>query len=267
MKILLNGTPLTTDAAYIRDLSPAESCVITANGFAADKNRALAEGDEIYIIPRGVMPSEDALCAMMSARHTPGVAAALKKGSAAIAGLGGLGSNIAVALARIGVGRLRLVDFDIVEPSNLNRQSYYIRHLGMYKTDALSEQLSQINPYITVDTVCERVTEDNIERIFSGFDAVCEAFDGAEAKAMLVNGVLSRIPDAYIVSASGMAGFGDSNSIKTRSLGSRLFICGDGESEAREGRGLMAPRVMICAGHQANKVLELLFEKYGSKDE
>jgi sulfur carrier protein ThiS adenylyltransferase len=123
------------------------------------------------------MPEKDELESMMMSRHTPNVHNKLKEGRVAIAGLGGLGSNIAIMHARIGVGNLLLVDFDVVEPSNLNRQSYYINHLGMEKTAALKMQLQQINPFITIETRTVRVTEDNVCELFKGYDIVCEAFD------------------------------------------------------------------------------------------
>ena len=84
-----------------------------------------------------------------------------------MAGLGGLGSHVSVFLVRAGVGHLHLIDFDKVDLTNLNRQHYFISHLGMDKTEALKEQLLQINPWLDIKTSCERVTEENIPRLFS----------------------------------------------------------------------------------------------------
>ena len=67
------------------------------------------------------------------------------------------------------------------------------------------------------------------------------------------------MPEKYIVAASGVAGYGDSNEIKTARFSSRLFIVGDQKTAARPGVGLMAPRVGIAAHHQANTVLRILF--------
>jgi sulfur carrier protein ThiS adenylyltransferase len=175
-----------------------------------------------------------------------------------VAGLGGLGSNISVLLARTGVGHLLLVDFDTVEPSNLNRQSYYVSHLGMAKTDAMVQQLRQINPFITVESKTVRVTSENASTLFHDCDIVCEAFDNPVAKAELINSMLSQFPDKPIVAASGMAGFGSSNEIQTRKKFRNLYVCGDGETGAAVGNGLMAPRVTVCAAHQANMVLRLI---------
>jgi len=203
---------------------------------------------------------EEELEGVMMARHTPNVHMKLKKGKVAIAGLGGLGSNVAIILARIGVGQLLLVDFDVVELSNLNRQSYNMSHLGMPKTVALKKQIEEVNPFIKVETQNTKVTEDNIVELFSEYDIICEAFDKPEAKSTLVNVALKQLRRIKVVAASGMAGYDSSNLIKTVRPMSRLYLCGDFENEAKIGNGLMAPRVLICAGHQANMILRLLLE-------
>jgi thiamine biosynthesis protein ThiF, family 2 len=261
VQIEVNGKKRTVacrTAFEVRGQLGGESDIAILNGFQIDSDRPLAENDTLTIIRKGAMPAREELESMMMARHTPAVHEKLKQGRVAIAGLGGLGSNIAVMLARIGVGQLLLVDFDIVEPSNLNRQSYYIRHLGMPKTLALKSQLAEINPFITIDTRAVRVEAGNVAELFSGCEILCEAFDKPEAKAMLVNTALEQLPDVKIVAASGMAGFASSNLIRTSRPAARLYLCGDRETGAAIGTGLMAPRVQICAGHQANMVLRLL---------
>lgn len=190
-------------------------------------------------------------------RHGEEVHNKLKNAKVAVAGLGGLGSNISISLLRAGVGELLLVDFDKVDISNLNRQQYFMEQLGKYKTEALVENLRRINPYIKLKTVTVKVTEDNAAEIFSDYKIVCEAFDRAENKAMLVNTLLEQT-DSIIVSGSGMAGYGRSNEIETKRLMNRLYICGDRVTDSAAVNGLMAPRVMICAAHQANKVIELI---------
>ena len=190
-------------------------------------------------------------------RHGIDVHNKLKNASVAIAGLGGLGSNIAVSLVRAGIGKLLLVDFDRVDISNLNRQQYFIEQLGQYKTDALMENLRKINPYTELETVTTRVTEDNAADLFGEYHIVCEAFDRAENKAMLVNTLLERT-NSIIVSGSGMAGYGRSNEIETKKVMNRLYLCGDRVTDSAATNGLMAPRVMLCAAHQANKVIEVI---------
>lgn len=180
----------------------------------------------------------------------------------AVCGLGGLGSNIAVMLARAGVGKLCLIDFDKVDISNLNRQQYKAGQLGMYKTEALSEVLLEIAPYIEIETHTVRMDERNTQELLRDADIICEAFDVAEAKAMLTDIVLTGLPDKYLVSASGMAGMEDANNIKTRKITEHFFICGDGVSEVTEGEGLVSSRVMLCAAHQAHKVLQLIEENF-----
>ncbi|WP_404332124.1 sulfur carrier protein ThiS adenylyltransferase ThiF [Mesobacillus maritimus] len=261
MKLTVNGNEmeLACQSAFeVREQIGHPTDIVILNGFQIDKDCQLSENDVLSVIQKGVMPKEEELESMMMARHTPHVHNQLKEGRVAIAGLGGLGSNIAVMLARIGVGQLLLVDFDIVEPSNLNRQSYYIRHLGLPKTLALKEQLEEINPFITINTETMKITEENVKQLFSGYDIVCEAFDKPDQKSMLINTALEQLPAVKIVSASGMAGYESSNLIQTTRPMKRLYLCGDLETGARVGRGLMAPRVQICAGHQANMILRLL---------
>ena len=187
----------------------------------------------------------------------------LNRAEVAIAGLGGLGSHIAVMLARGGIGKLHLVDFDVVDISNLNRQEYDVRHIGIKKTEALTDRLKEINPYVKITSDDIRITPANAAYIFSGYPIVCEAFDKAEEKAMLISTLLSECKDTVIVSGNGMAGLGDANGIKTRKAGCRLYICGDESTDIGEGVGLMAPRVSVCAGHQANQVIRIILEKEG----
>lgn len=178
----------------------------------------------------------------------------------AVAGLGGLGSHIAVMLARSCVGTLHLIDFDAVDISNLNRQEYYIPHIGRPKTQCLKEKLMEINPFIHILTDNVRVTRENLEEIFREEAIVCEAFDRPEEKAMLVNGILEKLPHVRLISGSGMAGFGDANEIQTKRIFQNFYLCGDGKTDSEEGAGLMAPRVSICAGHQANQAVQLILQ-------
>jgi sulfur carrier protein ThiS adenylyltransferase len=236
----------------------ADADVLILNGFPAPADTVLHDGDELYLIRRGEVPTEDELEGLMVSRHTPGVHARLKQAVVGIAGVGGLGSAVAVALARVGIGRLVIADFDVVEPSNLNRQQYFIDQIGRYKVDALACNLRRINPYVTVEAYRERLDPENIPVIFSDCEIVVEAFDRADMKAMLVNSVLEFMPQSIVVAASGLAGFGPNNSITTRRISRRLYLSGDSVSEAAPGSGLMAPRVGIAAHHQANQVVRII---------
>lgn len=190
-------------------------------------------------------------------RHGKALQERFSAASVAVCGLGGLGSNVAISLARAGIGRLHLIDFDRVDISNLHRQQYLVSQLGMFKTEAMRQILSEIAPYCEVVTDTVRLNEENLSLI-AECDIVCECFDNAECKAMLVNGVSERYPDKYIVAASGMSGLHTGNTIQTKRLGRRLYICGDGESDVSSDGTLFAPRVMLCAAHQANTVLRII---------
>ncbi|MGI6010738.1 MAG: sulfur carrier protein ThiS adenylyltransferase ThiF [Ruminococcus sp.] len=203
-------------------------------------------------------PSEGELDKAKDSRFSPEIHQKLKAASVGIAGLGGLGSHIAVMLARSGIGHLHLIDFDVVDISNLNRQAYTTLHLGMPKTEALTQILYEINPYMKVTSNFARVTEENAAALLGKYSIVCEAFDDPGQKSMLINTLLENCPDTTVISGSGMAGFESANTIRTRKVFNRLYLCGDGETDAYEGIGLMASRVSVCAGHQANMVIRLL---------
>lgn len=195
-------------------------------------------------------------------RHGASLQNKFSSSTVAICGLGGLGSNIAVALARAGVGKLILIDFDRVDITNLHRQQYKANQIGKYKTEALSENLTEINPFIEIEphTVC--ITQDNASDLLSEAAVVCEAFDNAECKAMLTNTVLEKMPEKYLVAASGMAGMDTANSIKTRKITNKFYLCGDMVSDVNDNIGLVSSRVMLCAAHQAHAVLRILAEKF-----
>jgi len=201
--------------------------------------------------------TQEAFEAMLIARHTLPVYEKLKAACIGIAGLGGLGSNIAMMLARAGVGRLILADFDTVETGNLNRQHYFTRHLGMKKPDALREQILEANPWIHLECCDLRITGDNAAKLFRSCQVVCEAFDDPSCKAELAAAILSELADTYVVAGSGIAGYTSANDIRTTRPMKRLYVCGDGITETAAGTALLAPRVWLCAAHQANTALRL----------
>jgi len=209
-----------------------------------------------------VIPTKTEWMDALIARHGRALHERFSAATVAICGLGGLGSNLAFALARAGIGRLVLIDFDRVDLTNLHRQQYQASQIGRYKAEALADNLLEIAPYLEIKAVTGRITEENFAALLQEADIVCEAFDDAEAKAMLVNGVLERLPDAYLVAASGMAGMGTPNTIRTRRITNRFYLCGDEVSDVADSMGLVAPRVMLCAAHQAHTVLRLLAGEY-----
>lgn len=204
--------------------------------------------------------SREQLDQAFDARFPEEMRTKLRNARVAVAGLGGLGSNIAVMLARSGVGELLLVDFDTVDVTNLNRQMYLIPQLGKPKAEALPEILYQINPYLTYRSVCIKVTPDNVKELFSEYPIVCEAFDKPDQKAMLVRELLMQCPKTIVVSGNGMAGYADANEIRTCQVMKRLYVCGDQSTDVGNGIGLIAPRVAVCAAHEANKVLQLIMQ-------
>jgi len=211
-----------------------------------------------------MIPSKTELQNALSCRVGEDIALKLNNSRVAVLGLGGLGSNVCIALARAGVGRLIICDFDKVDITNLNRQQYKASQIGMKKTDALSENLLEIAPYLDIENVDKKVSEENIYDICKDADVICEAFDKAESKAMLVNFVLENMPEKYIVSASGLSGFGSMNEIRTRKMSDRFYLCGDLVSDVNDGIGLVSARVMGCASHEALTILRILT---GEEDE
>lgn len=204
------------------------------------------------------IPSKEEILQTLEMRHGKEMQKRISESTVAICGLGGLGSNIGIALARAGVGHLILIDYDRVDLTNIHRQQYKLSQIGLSKVDALTENLREIAPYIQIDGYDERVNEENVYELIKQADIVCEAFDDVEAKAMLVNQVMELFPEKYLVAASGMAGFGPSNTIHTRKITKKFYLCGDETSDVSDGIGLIASRVMICAAHQAHTVIRII---------
>ncbi|MBU5269595.1 thiamine biosynthesis protein ThiF [Clostridium cochlearium] len=262
MKVYVNEILLNVDEdADILELKnkiKKDADVVIYNGFPIKDNIKLKPLDRIVFIKKGEIPTKEEMEAQLVARHTPKIYEKLKKVSVAIAGLGGLGSTAALSLARVGIGKLILVDYDVVEPSNLNRQQYFIKHIGMKKTQAMKDIISQCNPFVKIETIDAYVDEKNIESIFKDADIIIEAFDNAETKALITNKVLKIMKNKKIITASGLAGYEDCNLIRSKKINDKFYIVGDGQAEAKPGRGLMAPRVSVAANHQANLVLEII---------
>lgn len=209
-----------------------------------------------------LFPTREEWLKALEARHGRELQKAFSAAAVAVCGLGGLGSNIAIALARAGIGKLILIDFDRVDISNLHRQQYKAGQTGMYKTEALNENLKETAPYLETELHTIRISEENAAELLNGADIICEAFDDAESKAMLTNLVLESMPEKYLVAASGMAGLGSANAVKTRKVTEKFYLCGDGVSDVKDGVGLVAPRVMLCAAHQAHMVIRILAKEF-----
>ncbi len=206
------------------------------------------------------MVTEKELFEALASRHTVEGQKKISRASVAICGLGGLGSNVAIHLARCGVGRLHLLDFDRVDLPNINRQQYSLDQIGTPKAEALRDELRDFAPYINIVTDQVKLTPENIPELLKDDEYIVEAFDKADQKAMLCNVVLEELPEAVLIAGSGMAGYGKSNEIQTRRLSSRFYICGDGETGLEQAGTLFSPRVAICAAHQANLVIQLIMD-------
>jgi len=182
----------------------------------------------------------------------------LKHKTVGIAGCGGLGSNIAVSLTRAGVGNIILVDYDIIEPSNLNRQYYFQKDIGELKALALANILKEINPQVNLEVYIQELKPKDVSKIFKNVDLLLEAFDKAESKKWLIDTWCQKFPDRPIICGSGMSGIGKTDLLKVNSAGN-LIVCGDQKSVLKEG--LSAPRVAIVANMQANEALDWLVNK------
>jgi len=234
---------------FLEKFNATKPDIFIVDGFAIKEDSELKDGSNVVFIRRGVMPAS---------RNSPELNLALSKAVIGVAGLGGLGSNIALSLARVGVKKLVLADFDVVEPSNLNRQQYFVRHIGLKKTQALKELINDVNPFVEVETHDIFLDEKNVASVFGECEILCEAFDNVAGKAMILNEAGASLKDKKIIGASGMAGYFSSNLIKTIKFAKNVYLCGDLTNEAKIGQGLMAPRVAVCANHEANLAIRLL---------
>ncbi|WP_107811456.1 sulfur carrier protein ThiS adenylyltransferase ThiF [Campylobacter concisus] len=243
---------------FLEKFNATKPDIFIIDGFATKEDSELKDGSNVVFIRRGVMPEGEVLRAMIASRNSPELNLALSKAVIGVAGLGGLGSNIALSLARVGVKKLVLADFDVVEPSNLNRQQYFVRHIGLKKTQALKELINDVNPFVEVETHDIFLDEKNVASVFGECEILCEAFDNVAGKAMILNEAGASLKDKKIIGASGMAGYFSSNLIKTIKFAKNVYLCGDLTNEAKIGQGLMAPRVAVCANHEANLAIRLL---------
>jgi len=188
----------------------------------------------------------------------PALRARLRASHVAIIGCGGLGSNAAAMLVRCGVGRLTLIDFDVVEESNLNRQLFFADQVGRPKTAALAETLLRIYPDVELRVHQLCVTAENLAGLVDGADVIIEAVDRAEIKALIANTVLSGLLGTPLVSASGLAGFDSANDVVTERMADDFYMVGDLRSDVRLGHSLFASRVMVAAAHEAHAALRIL---------
>lgn len=261
MEIQLNGHEHHTTASnydILRKELALTTDTLIVNGHSKPWTTPITASDHVIMLDRQSTPTATVWRAIYDARYGKDIMDRLQNAKVAICGLGGLGSLIAIELGRLGVKTLLLIDDDIVDATNLARQHYTMRHIGMNKTEALAEELAIMAPLTTVITKNIHLTRDNIADTLAEYSVICEAVDRPETKAAITEAVLSDLPNATLIGASGMAGYGSGNDITAKKIFSRLYMVGDGKSEGEEGIGLMAPRVGLCASAQATLVMRLL---------
>ena len=263
MKVYINGGQYdlggSPTVGHVRQqYCPGADVVIVNSVPVSDISTAVCEGDHVCFFKKGNLPEQRELETLILARQPEAITSRLKAACVGIAGAGGLGSVVAENLARSGVGKLVIADFDVVEPSNLNRQRYTLAQLGLPKVQALADNISGFNPFITVVPVHERITFENSGTLFKGCGVVAECLDSAAEKASIVSGIMKHMPQAKIVAASGLAGIGDGADIAVRKIFSRLYLVGDSVSDADDGAGLFASRVGIAASMQSHVIIRLL---------
>jgi len=176
----------------------------------------------------------------------------------AVCGLGGLGSHIALSLARSGIGHVHLIDYDRVELSNIHRQAYRLTHVGRLKTEALKEMVAEVAPFCRVTIHSLTLCASEVATLLVKDDVICEAFDDPKAKAMLVQVVREELTEKTVIAASGMAGWGSPNTVQSRRISDNFYLCGDEKSGIELGQSLNSARVQLCAAHQTTLVLRSL---------
>lgn len=256
-----------TDVAQLRAKHRDDTGITLINGNPCTDTTPVHEGDRMVFIPLAAAHTAEAFNAMLAERHGIKTQQHLQRACVGVAGVGGLGSNVCVALVRAGVGHLIIADHDMVEFSNLHRQQYFGEQIGLPKVEAMAETLYRINPHLSLDIHPTRVSSANCGRMFGNADILVEAFDIPEAKAELVQTWLQHYPERPLVSASGMAGFGSANSIVTTNPFANLYVCGDGKSDVERSGSLCAARVAVAANHQAHAVIRLLLGLNPVKDD
>lgn len=197
--------------------------------------------------------------ASFTSKNAPIISENIKRVTVGIAGCGGLGSNTAIALTRAGIRNIVIADYDKLEISNLNRQQYALKDVGNFKVDSLEKILKSINPFIKVEKYKIKLNKNNIYKVFEKCAIVVEAFDKVATKSMIIKAFSDpRFNEKYLIAGSGVAGYSSVNEIKTKKIAKNIFICGDYKTKPLKSTGIMAPRVMAAAGHQANKALQLI---------
>ena len=248
-----------TSISELKETQTSDFIYAMVNGRHEESDYVLSDGDTVRIVKKGDS-EEDISGHSLIQRYSAEKYERISKTGVGIAGLGGIGSHVAAALVRTGIKDLVIADFDCVDITNLSRQNYSMKDLGLPKSEATERVLKSIAPWIKVEAHNIRLTEDNVAEIFGNCDIVIEAFDSPEAKAMLVSAMYESHPEKWIVSCSGMAGFDSTSTMDIKQRFGHVVIVGDGVSDKDEV-GLVATRVMTCAGMMAHTAVRLILEE------
>lgn len=185
---------------------------------------------------------------------TPQQLAIIQSKKIGIGGAGGLGSNCAMMLVRSGFKHLEIIDKDVIDASNLNRQQYFMKEIGLSKVAITQQRLLDINPDLNINVHHGEWTETIGNQFFKNADFIVEAFDNVDWKFRFAQFYAQRFP--VVVSGVGMAGLTTKQPLSVKKIGN-LYICGDRSTNAHEGHPPMAPRVTQCAGLMAEVILDL----------
>ncbi|WP_456387358.1 sulfur carrier protein ThiS adenylyltransferase ThiF [Desulfolithobacter sp.] len=232
--------------------------VFVLNGKPVGPETLLKDGDRCTLIKKGEIPSALDMDKVLRIRHSPKVQEHLRKATVGVMGLGGLGSAVAVSLVKIGIGKLIICDYDVVDLSNIHRQQYFIDQIGQKKTRALKNTLVRINPFVAVEPLDVQLTEQTITELAGRVDILVECFDQVAMKSAALRVALKCMKNKGFVGASGLAGYGPGNTIRTRRIKNNIYLVGDNESDVATTGSLLAPRVGIAAHQQANQVVRIL---------
>ncbi len=187
----------------------------------------------------------------------------IQKNKIGIAGLGGLGSNIANILVRTGFINFELIDFDLIEPSNLNRQNYFLNEVGLPKVEITALRLKHINPEIKITQAQIKLTKKNINNYFQDCNVIFEAFDNVESKKLILETFGNS--NKLLIFGNGMAGI-TGEEIRVKQIKKNIFLIGDGLTEVNEKNPPLAPRVIICAAKMSEIVIQQALGTSGAQE-
>lgn len=170
-----------------------------------------------------------------------------------IAGCGGIGSNTANNLVRLGFKNFILVDFDKIDYSNLNRQFYFYNQVGESKSIALKDNLLLINPNLNIQSINTKADTTNVKELFKDCNIVIEGFDTVVNKKMLIEEIHGFKP---LISTLGLGNYWNVEQIQTKEVHKNFITIGDFISDTDKGDSPLAPGVTIVSGKVAAAVLK-----------